>query len=59
MALFLGAMAHLGLRLGGSARRLGRLAVARAFDSDEPLPIGADGRVEPLFDARHGRTAAH
>jgi len=48
MALLLGAIGHLRLRLGGRARRLGSLAL-RAFDRDEPPPIGADGRVEPLF----------
>jgi S-DNA-T family DNA segregation ATPase FtsK/SpoIIIE len=57
MALFLGAMAHLGLRLGGRARRLVRLALDRAFD-DEPLPIGAEGRVEPLLgDPSHDPSA--
>ena len=49
MALILGAIAHFRLRLAGRARRLVRLTLSRAFDRDEPLPIGADGRVEPLF----------
>jgi len=61
MALFLGAAAHIGLRLGSAARRLGlylartrpdraaRHALARALSDERPLPVGADGRVEPMF----------
>jgi S-DNA-T family DNA segregation ATPase FtsK/SpoIIIE len=61
MALFLGAAAHIGLRLGGAARRLAmylartrpdraaRHALSRALSDERPLPVGTDGRVEPLF----------
>jgi S-DNA-T family DNA segregation ATPase FtsK/SpoIIIE len=61
MALFLGATAHIGLRLGSAARRLAmylartrpdraaRHALARALSDERPLPVGADGRVEPMF----------
>ncbi len=63
LALFLGAAGHLGLRLGGSMRRLAgrfgasrpdlaaRRALARALkgDDDDLLPLGSDGRVEPMF----------
>jgi S-DNA-T family DNA segregation ATPase FtsK/SpoIIIE len=66
MALFLGAAAHFGLRLGGVARRmamylartrpdrLARHALARALSDERPLPIGADGRVEPMFGGEPG-----
>ena len=49
MSLFLGAVAHIGLRVGGSARRLTKRAIARAFHEEAPVPIGADFRVEPNF----------
>jgi S-DNA-T family DNA segregation ATPase FtsK/SpoIIIE len=49
MTLLLGATAHLGLRLAGTARRLTRQAFARTFEREVPMPIGVDGRVEPLF----------
>lgn len=49
MTLFLGALAHVGLRAGGTLRRCARNMIKRALHDEKPAPIGADGRVEPLF----------
>ena len=50
MTLFLGVLAHVGLRIGGTLRRHARNMISRAFYNEKPSQIGDDGRVEPLFD---------
>ena len=49
MTLFLGVLAHVGLRVGGTLRRHAHNMLSRAFHNEKPSRIGADGRVEPLF----------